>query len=254
MNHKTVLLSIIFVFTFILVVHLSNSYETTATAKYKILAVEYSEGCQRMIENHMNNTCGNASQIIKSDTSNQKISGYFYSKDGIIQRTNPQVKNHFMFYDYSNKTIVCVFCSLAGISGPDMIQTIFIDPSSFTYINKTETINNTNSFTTFSNRYVSPDCIDSTIEYSDMMLNDTISYMLSNCTKTFIHTNQTQTIKPIQFNFNNPFSSLHLKSYLEEIMKGHNFFNGNHTQGGLGPSNCITHKCKFLDPYKKPGW
>lgn len=220
-----------------------------STTRYPILGIEFSESCSKILQYNINSSCPQLSQLTKYDTSNQKVSGQFILYHGKIIRTNPEFKNHWLYY--TNET-VCVYCDL-DLAQPDLFKTIFIEPSSFTFINKAD--NSTNyKYISYSERYVSEDCSTATIAYSDKLLNDTISYMLSNCTKTNIQTNQTNTLKEIPFSYDNPFSSLLLKNYLNEIMHGHNYFEGNHTQGGLGPENCITHKCNFTDIYKKPGW
>ena len=237
----------------ILAVHFNYvQADNQTTLRYHILAVEYSEGCQTMINHNLTSSCPVLNQIWKYDTSNKYISGNIILSHGKYIRSNPQIKNDYLWYNDS-KTIVCVDCNLP-LDKPDVFQTIFIEPSSFVYINKTQTLNNTNTWTSFSNRYVSPDCISSTIGYSDFLLNDTINYMLSNCTITNIHNNQTNFIKQTPFQYNNPFSSLHMQTYLKELMHGHDFFNGNHTLGGLGIGNCINIKCDYKDPYRNPKW
>src|SRR5690349_15311121 len=146
-----------FVFVIIILVHLPNNAEAKnqPTLKYKILAIEYSEGCQTTITHHINSTCPNLSKMIKYDTSNKNISGKFNITNGEITREKPEVKNHFMFYNFLKNTTVCVDCSLNGINGPDMIQIIFIGPTDFTYIDKDQTLKNTNNFITHNHVYIS---------------------------------------------------------------------------------------------------
>lgn len=221
------------------------------TTHYKILVVAYSETCQRLIDNHINNTCPALPVIAKYDTSNQNISGKFIIKNGVEIRTNPQFKNHWLWYD---NWIVCVLCQVP-LDKPDLFTVIFLNPDGFNYISKSDDVKN-NSYQSYKNRYVTPDCITATIGSKDnfeALFNDTIHYMLSGCTITHYITNQTNTLKITPFQHNNPFSTLLMQSYLKTIMHG-TYDNTNHTSGGKGPSNCITSKCDFKDPYSKPGW
>jgi len=206
-----------------------------ATTHYNILAVEYSEGCQKMLDNNMNTTCPTLDKIWKYDKTNKNISGNLFKYHGKYIRTNPQVRNHFMFY---NNMTVCVDCSMNNIDGPDLIKTIFLEPSNFGYINKTEVVTN-NHYSTLSDRYVSPDCITSTIGYSDFMLNDTIKYMLSNCTTTSYNATKTNTIKDVLPDYKDAMSYKNQKWFVQALQ-------------ATKTTNCLIHKCHTpKDPYSK---
>lgn len=241
-NRKQIFYTTICIMFIILAVHFTlQNVEATKqpTLRYNILAIVYSEGCQTMMNHNINSSCPTLNKIWKYDTSNHIISGNMTLKNGKFIRSNPAVKNHYLWYT-SPKTIVCVDCKLP-LDRPDVFKTIFIEPSSFSFINKTFTLKNTNAWATYSNRYVSPDCLSSTIGYSDLLLNDTINYMLSNCTITKISNNQTNYIKNTPFQFNNPFSTLHYEKQISDMKKN-----------GMG--NCITIKCNTKDPYSKSNW
>jgi hypothetical protein len=118
-----------------------------------------------IIEAELGNTTDNV--IKKYDTSNQKISGHFVIKDGIISRENPQVKNHYMFYKNTGKAIVCVDCTGDYIN-PDLFQVIILESHSFTYIDKYANV--TVSWNSYSDRHMAG-CNIATIAYSDAFLN-----------------------------------------------------------------------------------
>src|SRR5690349_12467 len=124
MNSKLRLLStipILLVCTLAVHIILPEANATVAATKYNILAVEYSEGCETMLINHVKTSCPTLDKIIKYDTSNQKISGQFIKEKSGMMRAKPQIGNHYMFY--TNMT-VCVECSLNNLSGPDIIKTL----------------------------------------------------------------------------------------------------------------------------------
>lgn len=227
-------------------------YEANAivqTEKYPVIMVISSEICQKMIQNHINSTCPTDDKLIKYDTSNQHISGKFVTINGITTRTNAQVINHYQFY---TKETVCVDCS-GNLSDPDLFKIIILEPHGFTFIDKYQVVPN-NTWNSYSDRNMQG-CNTATIAYSDALLNDTISYLESECTKTSFNNNSTHTIQLHPFSFDNPTSSLHQINYLKSILHGHSSTNTNNTAGGLGPGLCINGKtCNYKDPYKKPGW
>jgi hypothetical protein len=240
-NRRLITQTLIVLCAILLIHYLSSSAEATnvPTLKYNILAVEYSEGCETMLTHHINTTCPTLDKIWKYDTSNKLISGKLLLSNGIFSRTNPEVKNHYLWY-VTPKTIICVDCNLP-LDQPDIFKTIFIEPSSFTFINKTYTLNNTNAYSIFSNRFVSENCMSATIGYSDSLLNDTINYMLSNCTITHIKNTQTNYIKNTPFQYANPFSTLHYQKQVQDLKKS-------------GLNNCLIDKCNIINPYAKTGW
>lgn len=213
--------------------------------------VVQSELCQKMIQNHINSTCPTDDKLIKYDTSNQHISGKFVNKNGIVIRTNAQVTNHYQFY---TKETVCVDCT-GNLSSPDLFKMIILEPHGFTFIDKYQTVSS-NSWNSYTDRSMQG-CNTATIAYSDALLNDTITYLESECTKTSFNNNSTHTIQSHPFSLSSPFTSLPLDYYKEQIFHGHKVLTNEvmPTGGGLGPGLCINGKtCDFKDPYKKAGW
>ena len=220
---------------------------TKTNQHLKVLLVSLSQTCEILNKNGMKG-CPSVQDLIPYDTSNQLVSGKFINHDGIYTRTAPQMKNNWMAYSYSNKTVVCVECYF-DITSADKAQQIIVQPSSFSYINKTE-VENGNSWYNYDNRFMQG-CDVATIGNIPGLLNDTIHFMLHNCSGTTTSynniTNHTRIYQP--FNYNNPYSTLHQDLYLKNIFHDHLSYNGNHTSGGIGPGNCITHYCP---PVKNP--
>ena len=83
---------------------------THSTIHIPVLLVSYSQTCENMIKNYIKG-CTPLSEMIPFDTSNQYISGKFVNQGNDTIRTNPEVKNNWLFYKYSNKQVVCVECA-----------------------------------------------------------------------------------------------------------------------------------------------
>lgn len=232
-------------------------------SQYNIIMIIPSEGCTNAYKNHVKTSCPPLQDLVKYDNSNQKVSGYFYSRDGLtLERSNPQMKNHWQYYTYTNKTITCVYCT-GNYLTTDLYKTIILQQAdSFeyaphNYVSTPYTIpqynqsagNFTNyviqvneadvGLTTLFNRSV-VGCNTATIAYSDELLNDTIHYLESGCKVT--HFNQTKTYSPpnTPWSWNNPYSSLHYKSVTDEIKSNH-------------PGNCIN-GCSITTSTRKAGY
>ena len=230
--NRLALFSIMAVLTF----SIYSANATVQTEKYPVIMVVQSEICQKMIQNHINSTCATDDKTMKYDTSNQHISGKFVTKDGITTRTKAQVTNHYQFY---TKQTVCVDCT-GNLFNPDLYKIILLEPHGFTFVNKDQVVPN-NKWYSYSDRSMQG-CNTATIAYSDALLNDTISFLESGCTKTSFNGTMNHIIKEQPWSWDNPYSSLHQKSIVDKVK----------STGGLG--NCISKQCDYTDPYKKAGW
>lgn len=204
-------LLVLFLFPFIFLFHQASA--TSEVEKYPIIMVIPSESCQKVIKYHMKSDCPTDDMLIKYDTSNQLISGHFITKDGITVRTNPEVKNHWVWY--KNET-VCVDCT-GDFMNPDLYKMIIIEPHGFTFIDKYALVPN-HQWNSYSDRHMAG-CNTATIAYSDSLLNDTIHYMESNCTITKFNSTKINVIPSQPWDFDNPYSSLHYKSTIDLIKK-----------------------------------
>lgn len=225
---------------------------THSVFTYPVLLIKLSQTCEILDKYNMTG-CPPIKELMKYDTSNQYASGKFVNHNGIYFRDPPQMKNNWLAYSYSNHKIVCVECWF-DFTATTKSQQIIIQPNTFTYVNKTES-ESKNVYVDYTNRYMQG-CDTATISNIPNLLNDTINFMMHNCVKTSTNYNETQKhpIPTHNINYHSPFSTTNHDAYLKTILNGHTYDFGNKTSGGRGPSNCITHKCNFIDPYAKIGW
>ena len=220
-----------------------------STKKLPVLLISLSGTCETLVKQGSKD-CPTIKDLMTYDTSNQYVSGKFVQVGDKFIRESPHVKNNWLVYSGSSKTVICVECTFDILSS-EQSQQIIINPHGFTYINKTAIAKS--SWVSWSDRYMQG-CDIATIGYSKALLDDTISYMLSGCTKTSFNGTSNHIIPDKPWEYQNPYSTLHELSYLSNILHGHNLSNTNHTSGGTGPQDCIRHQCSFIDPYKKAGW
>lgn len=239
----------------------TNNTDYEMKAHYNIIMIIPSEGCTYAFIHHAKTSCPPLANLTKYDNSNQHISGYFYSPDGsTIERSDPQVRNHWMYYGYSNKTTICVYCT-GNYLQTDLYNTIIIgsaDNFEYTkhqFITATLSIPQYNStsqnytelkypineelasLTTFLNRDV-VGCNTATIAYSDFLLNDTIHYLENGCTKTAYNQTNTYHGSNTPWIYDNPYSTLHYKAVTDKIKSNH-----------LG--DCTFHKCNLTTSIRK---
>lgn len=224
---------------------------TTSTIKYNIILVSLSQTCEILNKNNMKG-CPSMQDIMKYDTSNQKISGKFVKSGDQYIRTSPQIKNNWLAYSYSRTPVICVECTF-DFTGTMKSKQIVIQPNSFSYVNKTES-ENQNQWSSYANRYMQG-CDVATIGNIDGLLQDTINFMIHDCNprSTSFHgvTNYTRILHP--FVMDSPYSSLALDFNLMQIFKGHYLLHNDKmpTVGGLGPGNCQIGQCSLTTSTKK---
>lgn len=224
-----------------------NTGGNKAQIKYPVLNIEYSQACRALIKHGDYSTCPKLSDIASFDTSNQHVSGKLViDKNGIMTRTEPQLKNAYNFY--KNFTI-CVDCQIDAATESTM-QTIFFDPTSFPYTkhsftsvstnvtgfiklvpyNYTTTFNEQNAgMTVYYDRYVTDDCMVGNLVYSSALLQDTINYMKSGCKITFFNKTTTTVIPKHTIDY----AKAPQYQYMNYIHKS--------LRNNVG--NCITQKC-----------
>ena len=223
-----------------------------STSKYPVLLIKLSNTCE-ILDKHNMTGCHTVKSLIPYDTSNKLISGNFVNNNGIYTREPPQMKNNWLAYQYSNHKIICVECYF-DFTATAKSQQIIINPNSFSYVNKTES-EPKNMVYNYYGRFMQG-CETATIANISGLLNDTINFMLNGCNFKSTNFNDKQIQqRPLHLvNYYSPFSTLNNDSYLKTIFGGHTYDFGNKTSGGRGPIDCITHKCNFIDPYKKIGY
>ena len=224
---------------------------TKSVTKYPVILVSLSQTCEVLNKNNIKG-CPSVEDIMKYDTSNQRVSGVFINENGTYHRTNPQIKNNWMTYQYSKIPVICVECYF-DITATTKSKQIIIQPNSFTYVNKTES-ENTNKLYDYTGRYMQG-CDIATIGNIPGLLQDTLNYMINDCkaSTTNFHgqNNYTRTLHP--FVMDSPYSSLAFNSNLMQIFHGHYILHNEKmpTMGGLGPGNCQIVQCDLTTSTKK---
>jgi len=211
-------------------------------SKSQMIGIQLSQGCQIMEKNHIKSNCITYDRIKFLDNTNPLWSGLWVN-DTWYHRLAPHVKNHEMMN--LNTFVVMVD------PNPDFTtraKMIVIQSDNFTWINPDDGVGNNHTRIEHVNRMIT-DCSQATVAPAISLIKDTLLYLENGCT----HTNYNDKIliktgnQP--FSFVNPYSTLHQDTYLKSILHNHLSYNGNHTSGGIGPSNCITHYCT---PVKNP--
>jgi len=172
----------------------------TNTLHYNIIWIKYSETCEKLLETH-DKRCGTLDQLIPFDTSNKLLSGKFIKVHDVWIRDKPQIKNNWLWYSQYNKTVTCVECFInSGLT--DTMKIIIIEPHNFTFINQRDSINGT--MQQYNTRYISENCMIANLPFDAKILNETITYMKSNCTGTINHYNSTITKQAMKLDYNGP--------------------------------------------------
>lgn len=232
MHTKIITIFLLLPSVILLGMHISSAY--AELPKYNIIMIEYSQSCKILLLHDKTTSCPSLQTLIPFDTSNQKLSGMFFSHNGTWYRTNPQLTNHYKFY---SSTVVCVDCTFPG-NIPDYFKTIWIEPVGFSWASTSET-EHTAKIVVHSGSYVSLYCQEAGLAFDKVLLNKTITYMINNCNGVLPTINQTLTQKvPTPLDYKSNPTLIH-KYWLDNIKK----------LGSLG--NCITKKCNLpKDPFK----
>lgn len=211
------------------------------------ISIVESQTCLTLIKNHMNSTCIPYQNLKYLDTTNPVWAGIWVDTP-YTHRLEPKVKNHFIFD--GGKLTVMVDPNNDFIVNSKVIT---IQDKNFTWINPDDSSKGGISTITHINRYVS-DCQTAIVAPIKPLIEDTITYLQSGCTKTSFNDTKIIIHKDIPFSWNNPYSSLHYQDQLKQLLHGHSLFSGNKTAGGLGPGNLINSKSSYHDPNHNTGF
>lgn len=225
----------------------TNHVLTFPKIKPNLIGIQLSSTCFTYAKNNMKSSCFNYKDLLQFDNTNQYLAGKFTDKPYFHRLPSP-VKNFWAFLD---QNAVMVDPSREFTINAKMI---IVNPQNFTWIDPSEDGLKGGQLARYHENRLMNGCDEAQVSSNYTLIRDTIIYMSSNCTVTSFNNTKTITQKEIPFTYNNPYSSLHLSSYLGTIFNHHSYFTGNHTASGLGPSNCITHKCTYTDPYAKQGY
>ena len=185
------------------------------TLKYNMIVIEWSQICQSNFKHNNTSSCIPVSDTVKFDTSNQHVSGKFQVINNQTIRTDPQVKNHWLYYQYFKMPVICIGCTYPG-GAVDVIKNITIVPKgNFVYVDKNENSTNHSSVHVYSDLYIAG-C--NSADISDInLLNQTIQYFLNDCKGKMPTKNDLIQIKENKFDYNNPYSSLFYKNMQDQF-------------------------------------
>lgn len=167
----------------------ANNADAVPVTKYNMITITLSETCVKMNQNHITG-CPTIKDLRGFDNSNQAISGKFVEKNNETIRTNPQLKNHYVWYQDYKLPVVCVDCN-ADFINPDLVQNIIIEPHDFVWA-ENDAIQKTRVFTQQHGRFMAG-CNTSNLAYDWNLMTDTIYYMRNNCASSATDYNSTST-------------------------------------------------------------
>lgn len=150
------------------------------------IGIDLSKTCIILLKNNFTTNCPKIEELLMvfKDTSNQKISGEFIMKDGLLQRANPHVNNHYNYYKYLEEQMLWIDPPSDIL---EKLRMITISPDIKEYFNRLDTTIINNTIYTYDTRIVSTDCSVAIIDSDQWAttLGDTIYYMQNNCNESF---------------------------------------------------------------------
>ena len=211
------------------------------------IGIQLSQVCLREAMNNLTTGCLNYKDLKPLDNTIPFFAGQWIEKP-YEHRLLPKVKNHEVFNP--NPWAIMVD------PNPDFTTTakMIIVDTHFTWTNQNDSSDRGLQMKSYEDRYVSDNCDEARVGPNLALIQDTITYLESGCTSTNMNVTKIISQKEIPFSYENPYSTLHLQSYLQSFLHGHNYFTGNQTSAGLGPGDCIHKQCSYSDPYKKAGY
>ena len=186
-----------------------------------IITIDLDAGCLTLIKNNYTSKCPDYKKLVTLDTTN-KYAGKFVDKP-YYHRDRPMLQKWYAYPTKGTNPIICVDCpSLATLQAG---WNIIIVPKLFYKINADSKIVNNTRYV-YADRYVE-NCQTARIVYSQFLLNDTINYFKSGCTKTGFNATQVIYMPPSKPTYDGNWYK-HLK-FLEEAKK-------------LAKTNCLKSK------------
>lgn len=222
--------------------NLGNYTSYSFIDKQKIIGVQESQVCQALLKNHIPNNCIGYDKLKQIDNTNPLVYGMWLN-DTWYHRGQTHVKNSYLF---SRPGTILV--------DPDSDYTvrakmIISQNGDFTYINPDENV--TNHFRTeYYNVFVAG-CSQAIVSPDLKLINDTIHYMLNDCSDPNFYLNHSKKYSTPDTPFRMNTWQMLQNNWIKTIFNGHQIVSDNHTSGGFGPSDCIHFKCKYIDPGKK---
>lgn len=191
-----------------------------------LIGIQDTQVCLKLIKANSSNHCLTYDKLKSLDNTNPAFAGQWVQQP-YYHRLAPKVLNHYNFNP--NKFIVMVD------PDPDFTaraRMIYVTDKNFTWVNPNDVSTN-NMIKIYVNRSIS-DCSIATVAPIPSLVNDTLHYMESGCTKTSYNDTQIGYMKQIPFDFANC-TQCHYQTWL--------------SQAKQITQNCITQKCT---PLKDP--
>ena len=191
-------LGIILILSISLYVAIPHSEAAQESYKGKAIGIILSKSCMSLVKSHMNTTCPGYDKLVSLDNSNQKYSGKFIMKDGMLQRGPPQyLKADLTAYRYNSTFFI--FVDPAKTS-KNLLPLITIETSipefhtssqySVTEIKDSKLVDAKATKTQrlyYKDRWVDAGCVNASISSKGGMelLVDTINFMKSDCNPNY---------------------------------------------------------------------
>jgi len=213
-------------------INFNGSYSLVSNAN--LVGIRLSSVCIKLEEQHLKSDCLDYSQLKPLEKVNPLLSGNwindtYYHK---IYYTFKGVWNY-----YSGSPVVLID---PPIDFQVRAKIITVENQNFTWTDVNDNATNT-GIIEYVNRFVDGSCSSATVAPIFSLVNDTVNYLQSDCTKT--NYNSTKVLNRVDIPFD--YNSMNIK----QINYLHNF-NNNTSMG-----NCITEKCNLPhDPYSNSGY
>ena len=157
-----------------------NSGETELVGpSLNVITIELSKTCYQAVKENNTTKCPSYGTLRQYDTSDQRYLGKFITKNGMLVRDKPAIKNPSLTLWDLKETLVCVDCPWDVYKNS---KHIIISGDPFVYINPNDrSLNNTRY--EYHNRFVD-NCANAKVYWQPWLVNDTINYLKSGCTQT----------------------------------------------------------------------
>lgn len=163
----------------------SNIEAYSVSPLSKSIGVDISKQCSIMIRNNFTTSCPSIKDLydLGLDTSDRKKSGDFSFYDGMFQREEPALENHYRYYDFQGFNIF--------INPPsdmqDRTKMIFIESNFDVYLLSADMVKENNTRTIHKDLFVDAKCREVTINANNWkrILPDAIAFLRHDCDPKF---------------------------------------------------------------------
>lgn len=169
----------------------TNTASSTTINGFQVVGLQLSGACIAALKAHSVTNCPTYKDVVYADNSNTRLSGGFGYVNGFYERLPNFFKQNIAYYYSLHRNVVLVDPPQDIADKIPMIQIYNVLPTfadKYQDLNSSRT-NSTNGFKTLHQYRYTQDCRGLTaITFSKAIVNDTISYIQSGCTKTNLNT------------------------------------------------------------------